>query len=82
MNSKKIYGIQVTKFNENHEIIIKYVKIALFTSLKKAYSEIRDSARFNQNAVIDEENTPNMHVFYDDSKGVKTLETIETYLLQ
>jgi len=82
MNSKKIYGIEVTKFNEENEITMEYTSIALFTSLKKAYEDLKLTARFQDEGEIYEENTPNMHVFYKDSQGIKTLATIKTHLLQ
>ena len=80
MNSKKIYGIKTTVFNENGDIRASFLNIGFFTSIKKAYKDMQQTAKvFDAN--IYDENTPDMHIHYTDKDGDRVMETIEAYLL-
>lgn len=80
METKKVYGIKTTIFDENGEVKMSFLNIGLFTSLKKAYEDMKQTARLFD-ATIYDENEPAMHIHYTNKQGQRVMETAETYLL-
>ena len=80
METKNIYGIKTTIFDENSEVSMTYMNIGFFTSLKKAYEDMKQTAILFE-ATIYEENTPYMHIHYTNKQGERVMETIVRYLL-
>lgn len=83
MEKTYIYCINVTKFNEKNEIMIDYTSIACYSSLKKACKELSSSLEVSAytNKSAENAGTLSMLVWYNDEKGVRTLESIQRKLL-
>lgn len=80
METKKIYGIKSTIFDENGEVKMSFLNIGFYTSYKKAYKDMQMTAKI-LDATIYDENTPDMRIHYTSKQGEIVMETIEVYLL-
>lgn len=80
METKNIYGIKTTIFDENGEVKMSFFNIGFFTSLKKTYQDMKQAAIIFEATIYDED-TPDMHIHYTNKQGERVMETIERYLL-